>query len=144
MTIVSRIATAIPIGISVLRPSARLEPPTATTKRISSVAYAVDEMASDENTARAMVFGMRWCSISVVASGRPTRTRLTNATSQILRAPGNDRLGTACHPPTAHYRFADPPSSGVHRLHAPGGCSIAFLGPDIGGRPGARRRRRMR
>src|SRR6476619_6495222 len=108
MTIVSRIATAIPIGISVFSPSARLEPPTATTKRISSVAYAVDEMASDENTARAMVFEMRWCSISVVANGRPTSTRLTNATSQILRAPGNDRLGTACHPAPVHHRFADP------------------------------------
>ena len=53
--------------------------PTAMTKRISSVAYAVDEIASDENTASAIVFGIRWCSCSVVASGRPTRTRLTNA-----------------------------------------------------------------
>ena len=39
----------------------------ATTNRISSVAYAVDEIASDENTASAMVFGRRWCSCSVVA-----------------------------------------------------------------------------
>ena len=77
----------MPIGMSVLRPSARLDPPTATTKRISSVAYAVDEIASDENTARAMVFEMRWCSISVVASGRPTSTRLTNATSSVPPSP---------------------------------------------------------
>ena len=80
-TIASRIATAIAIGTSFESPSARLEPPTATTKRISSVAYAVDEIASDEKTASAIVFGIRWCSCSVVASGRPTRTRLTNATS---------------------------------------------------------------
>jgi hypothetical protein len=33
--------------------------PTAVTKRISSVAYAVLEMASDENVARAIVFGIR-------------------------------------------------------------------------------------
>src|SRR3954452_18945262 len=108
MTIVSRIATAIPIGMRVFSPSARLDPPTATTKRISSVAYAVDEIASEENTASAMVFGMRWCSISVVASGRPTRTLLTNATSQILRAPGNDRPRTACHQERGEDRFADP------------------------------------
>src|SRR3954451_9927354 len=106
MTIVSRMATATPIGMSLLRPSARLEPPTATTKRISSVAYAVDEMASEENTASAMVFGMRWCSISVVASGRPTSTRLTNATSSVPPSPGNDRQPTACHPAPARHRSA--------------------------------------
>jgi hypothetical protein len=37
-TIASRIATAMPMGTSLLRPSARLDPPTAMTKRISSVA----------------------------------------------------------------------------------------------------------
>ena len=58
-TIASRIATAMPIGTSLLSPRARLEPPTAMTNRISSVAYAVDEMASDEKTASPIVFGMR-------------------------------------------------------------------------------------
>src|SRR5712692_781659 len=92
---VNSTATAKPIGISLLRPSARLDPPTATTKRISSVAYAVDEIASDEKTASAIVFGIRWCSISVVASGRPTRTRLTNATWAVpLLTPRPELSGT--------------------------------------------------
>src|SRR5689334_15091257 len=34
-------------------------------------------MASEENTARAMTFGMRWWSCWSVASGRPTSTRFT-------------------------------------------------------------------
>src|SRR6478735_1324376 len=68
--------------MSVLRPSARLDVPSAVTKRISSVAYAVDEMASDEKTASAMIFGIRWCSCSALDSGRPTRMRLTRATGR--------------------------------------------------------------
>jgi len=55
----------------------RLDPPTAMTKRISSVAYAVEEMASDENVARAIDFGSRWWSCSLDASGRPIMTRLS-------------------------------------------------------------------
>ena len=47
------------------------------TNRISSVAYAVDEIASDEKTASAIVLVMRWCSCSDVASGRPTKTRFS-------------------------------------------------------------------
>ena len=47
-----------------------------STNRISCVAYAVDEIASDEKTASAIVLLMRWCSCSEVASGRPTSTRL--------------------------------------------------------------------
>jgi hypothetical protein len=86
-TIARRIATAIPIGTSVSRPSARLDAPTAVTNRISSVAYAVDEIASDEKTASPMLFGMRWCSCSTVARGRPTSSRLRIATP----SPG-DRL----------------------------------------------------
>ena len=50
-TIASRIATVIAIGTSFESPSARLDGATAMTNRISSVAYAVDEIASDENTA---------------------------------------------------------------------------------------------
>ena len=68
-------ATTIAIGTSLLSPSARLDAPTATTKRISSVAYAVDDSASDENTASAIVFESRCSSIWVVASGRPTNSR---------------------------------------------------------------------
>ena len=63
--------------MSAFSPSARLDAPTTVTKRISSVAYAVDEMASEENTANAMTFGIRWCSCSDVASGRPTKIRFS-------------------------------------------------------------------
>src|SRR3954467_10105380 len=83
---VSRSATAIAIGTSLESPSARLDVPSAVTKRISSVAYAVEEMASDENTASAMTLGMRWCSCSAVASGRPTTRRLN-----IVSTARNDR-----------------------------------------------------
>jgi hypothetical protein len=38
MTIASSAATTTEIGTSLLRPRARLDPPTATTNRISSVA----------------------------------------------------------------------------------------------------------
>jgi len=41
------------------------------------VAYAVDEMASDENVASAMVFGRRCSSCSVVGMGRPTTSRFS-------------------------------------------------------------------
>jgi hypothetical protein len=79
-TIASSTATAIEIGMRTLRPSARLDAPTAVTNRISSVAYAVEEMASDENTASAIVLGIRWCSWSAEAMGFPTKTRLTTDT----------------------------------------------------------------
>src|SRR5438132_9790763 len=70
-------ATTIESGTSLLSPSVRLDPPTATTNRISSVAYAVDEMASEENVASAIRLGRSWCSWSTVAIGRPTRSRLS-------------------------------------------------------------------
>src|SRR3954471_18428043 len=76
-TIARRIATITAIGTSFDRPNARLDEGTAITKRISSVAYAVDEMASDEKTASATIFEMRWCSCSEVASGRPTSSRFS-------------------------------------------------------------------
>ena len=68
-TIASRIATAIAIGMRTSSPSSRLDEPAATTKRISSVAYAVEEIASDEKTASAIVFVIRWCSCSAEESG---------------------------------------------------------------------------
>ena len=61
------------IGIRYSRASAAA---TGTrTWRISSVAYAVDEMASDAKTARATTFGSRVCASSADASGRPTTSR---------------------------------------------------------------------
>src|SRR3954447_26621152 len=68
-------ATATEMGTRCESPNARLEPPTAVTNRISSVAYAVDDSASDANTGRAMLFGSRWCSCSLVGIGRPTKMR---------------------------------------------------------------------
>src|SRR5262245_46754947 len=51
-------------------------PSTARTTRICSVAYATDEIASEERTASAVVLLRRSCSILSVASGRPTSSRL--------------------------------------------------------------------
>src|SRR6478609_716434 len=85
-TIARRSATAIEMGMRTFRPSARLDAPIAVTNRISSVAYAVEEIASDEKTASAISLGIRWCSWSADEMGRPTRTRLT--TDTILALPG--------------------------------------------------------
>src|SRR5688500_13028198 len=74
-TIASRNATASDIGTSFVSPSARLDAPAAVTNKISSVAYAVDEIGSDENVASAIGFDSRWCSCSAVDSGRPTSRR---------------------------------------------------------------------
>src|SRR4051794_41570116 len=70
----SRITTMMAIGI---RTSSACIPPAGTsTTRISSVAYAVDEMASEANTANAMSLMSRcWCS-SADAIGGPMKTRL--------------------------------------------------------------------
>src|SRR5262245_9025477 len=92
MTMVRRIATTNAIGTSLLRPSARLDAPTAVTKRISSVAYAVEDSASEENTGSAIVLDNRWCSICVVANGRPTKNRLM---SSATARDGSFRAGCA-------------------------------------------------
>ena len=47
----------------------------SSTTRISSVAYAVEEMASEANTGRAMIFRRRWWRSSADGIGRPTRIR---------------------------------------------------------------------
>src|SRR5687768_4531811 len=85
-TMMRRAATAIDIGTSFESPRARLEAPAAVTKRISSVAYAVDEMGSDEKVARATVLGSRWCSCSAVDRGRPTSSRFSSSNTA-----GDDR-----------------------------------------------------
>ena len=46
------------------------------TRRISSVAYATDDMLSELKTASAVGFPSRSCSSLDVARGRPSRTRL--------------------------------------------------------------------
>src|SRR3954468_361318 len=49
----------------------------SSTRRISSVAYATDDMLSELKTASAVGLPSRSCSSRDVASGRPRRTRLT-------------------------------------------------------------------
>ena len=80
----SSTATASAIGTNLSSPRARLEAPTAVTKRISSVAYAVEEIGSDEKVASAMVLGRRWWSASDDDSGRPTRRRLAIVSTRSL------------------------------------------------------------
>src|SRR5438034_3309362 len=46
-------------------------PAVASTSRISSVAYATDESASDANTASPTALPMAWWGISAVSSARP-------------------------------------------------------------------------
>ena len=48
-------------------------PPRIRTRRISSVAYAEDEIASDEKIARAFFLASRSPSSSSLASGRPKK-----------------------------------------------------------------------
>ena len=86
------------------------------TNRISSVAYAVDEIASDEKTASATVFVMRWCSCSDVASGRPTSSRFS--VSNTMRYDSAAAVGSTAPPAgrgqrSACHSGAGDPASGV-------------------------------
>ena len=65
----------IEMGISWL--SAIERPATGIrTIRISWLAYAVDEIASEAKTASAVGIPRRWCCSSSLASGEPTSLRL--------------------------------------------------------------------
>ena len=94
--------------MSTSRPSARLEAPTAVTKRISSVAYAVEEIASDEKTARPIVFGMRWCSCSEDASGRPTKIRFSVSNIPARMLNGRVRSPTSTRQDRVNLRLSFP------------------------------------
>ena len=74
--------------------------PTAgtRTRRISSVAYAVDEMASDESTASAVFLESRSCSRRSLARGRPNR-------SVLMRRTGIGIYGGAPGPPGSQERL---------------------------------------
>ena len=61
-------------------------PSTASTSSVCSVAYATDEMASDERTASAVFLFRRSCSSRSLASGLPIRYRLNKKV-------GGDGLG---------------------------------------------------
>src|ERR1700730_10825200 len=69
-----RRAIAIPIGIEKLSAAA---PARTSTNKISSVAYATEDNASEEKTARADVRDSRSCRAWAVASGDPTNSFLT-------------------------------------------------------------------
>ena len=68
-------STATPMATGIERESAAV-PARASMMRISSVAYAVEEMASEENTGKAIFLGSRWACSSAVATGRPMSSRL--------------------------------------------------------------------
>ena len=75
------------------------------------MAYAVEEIASEEKTASPMVLGMRWWSASSVASGRPMRKRLSVDAMEAGPSLGRGRNGADC-PGHAH----DPaPDDGTER-----------------------------
>src|SRR3954452_16109982 len=67
--------TTIEMGSSTLRLCSTVATGNSTSIP-SSPAYAVDEIASLANTARAMTFTSRWCPSSEGAIGLPTSTRL--------------------------------------------------------------------
>ena len=70
---VMRAAIAAAMGITKAAPAIEN---ASSTWRISSVAYATEESASDENTGSARIFGSRVCSSPELATERPTRMRL--------------------------------------------------------------------
>ena len=59
-TITNSTQTTIAIGTSRSKAAAPIPAWSSNTTRISSVAYAVDEIASDANTGRAIFFDNRW------------------------------------------------------------------------------------
>ena len=71
-------ATAIPLD------HVRAVAPARTkTRRISSVAYATDDRASEEKTARATGFERRSCGAWAVAFGSPTRKRFRDSNKAV-------------------------------------------------------------
>ena len=75
MRIASTSTTAMVMGMT----SVNATMPTAgmRIRRISSVAYATEDMLSEEKTASAVGLPSRSCSSRAVASGRPKRSRFS-------------------------------------------------------------------
>src|SRR4051794_6385994 len=69
-------STAIAMPIGSMYASAPT-PAAVRTSIISSVAYAFEDKASEENTGSASDFGRSWCSCLFVASARPTKIRFS-------------------------------------------------------------------
>ena len=64
------------IGTSLLKAATPMPAWATSTSRISSVAYAVDEMASEAKIGSATRLRSRWCPSSDVAIGRPMQDPL--------------------------------------------------------------------
>ena len=78
-TTASSTTTMIEIGTNLVyaaKPAAAPALDTRNTRRISSVAYAVEEMASLEKTGSATFFESRWCCSSAEARGLPSKILL--------------------------------------------------------------------
>lgn len=69
----------IAIGTNGRNAAAPALAPIKVTTRISSVAYAVDEIASDANTGNAIFFERRWCASSSLEMGLPMRNFFNEA-----------------------------------------------------------------
>lgn len=66
---IRRMEIAMAIGTD--KPRYAIEPVRARITRISSVAYAVEEIASDAKTASPTFLLITWCARVRVSSGRP-------------------------------------------------------------------------
>ena len=73
--LISPTATAMPMDLPRFFPGSIAVPASRRTSMISSVAYATDDIASEENTARATVFESRSCRAWARGMGAPTITR---------------------------------------------------------------------
>src|SRR5215475_8565010 len=81
-------------------------PAATSTSKISSVAYATDDSASEEKIANAFVFVRRCCTCSAVRSGLPTmrlRQERAIATPMGLEETGGLQSATERHP-RRHYQ----------------------------------------
>ena len=80
----SNTQTTMAIGTSGLNAEPPIKACESNTTRISSVAYAVDDNASDAKTGNAISLRSRWCCASVLEIGRPTRIRFNLGTTAYL------------------------------------------------------------
>ena len=96
----SRTATTMAIGTSLSKAATPTPAWSVSTRTISSVAYAVDEMASDAKIGSATRLRSRWWPSSDVAIGRPMRIRLASETI------GSGRYGRRRRRTPAHARAA--------------------------------------
>jgi len=77
-------SAAIASAIGMTRPYTTTLAPSRTV-RISSVAYATEDSASEEKTGSARILGSSVCSRCPLATARPTRTRLTIPPPEVAR-----------------------------------------------------------